>query len=223
MAVLWVLLVGLAYILAGLLALLGVLVVVPLEVRVAGAVAEESLEGRVVGRWGWGLIGVRATSAGGAGLYLVGVRIWRFSLSRTPQEREKRRQEKRAKRESKREKRRAEAGERASRAARLGWVKAHRRWLWRVGVRAVSALRLRLRVQGTLGLDDPADTFTLFELLGELGRLPGVELDLQRDYLDESLELDVELSGRVWLLAWVGVGLSMLVKPETWRALRAMP
>ena len=66
---------------------------------------------------------------------------------------------------------------------------------------------------------------------------PDVSMALRREILNEKPQLkalgmeglfrvyrlDAELSGRLWLLALVGVVLSQGLRPQTWRALRALP
>ncbi len=223
MTLLFVLLQVLGWMVGILAALLLLIVALPFDARAVGHLDDESIDGLLAVRWGWGLLAVRATPAEGFWLCVLGLRIWRIPVEEeTPQDEEAEVKAVETKAAGKEEK--PEKKEDATPAtAFLRWVKDERGWLLRTGRRAISALHLRLRLQGVVGLDDPADTFVLCELLALVDRLPGVAIDLERDYLDDTFELDLSLSFRLWLLELLGVSLTILLTRETWRALRAMP
>lgn len=198
-----------AYVLLALLALVALVVALPFHARARAEANEAALAGQLRVTWAWGVVSVRASGERGPALYVLGLRLARLSSAADTADK-KRRKPKQAK-------------DQAPAGARARWARQHRRYLMDVAGRMWRALRIRLHAQGVLGLDDPADTFVLFELLHQLERVPGVQLDLRRDYFDDTMDVEVELRGRVWLPGFAALALTLLVKPETWRVLRARP
>ena len=113
---------------------------------------------------------------------------------------------------------RADAFKRRFRAAAPHW-----RAFIDMGRRFARVMRLRVRVEGTIGLEDPADTVMFFALLRYLDSLSTrCELALERDYFDATLELDARIDVRVWPPRLALVGLGLLLNRETRRALLAV-
>ena len=78
-------------ILLWLLAIVGgfllLLVMVPVHIRATGSISGWSVDGRAEGRWGWGFVAVRAARGQGVGLYLLGLRLYRFEADDDKKER----------------------------------------------------------------------------------------------------------------------------------------
>ncbi len=198
-----------------LLVLLGVLlavVVLPFHVRGRAAVHDSSPTAAVRLHWAWGFLGFELSTSG-AFLRVAGLRVWRF------------RKRSKRDREEKAEKGEEEESDEKPKKPVLARLKAqwrHRQVLMRILARVARPLRLRLRISGVVGTGDPADTAMLLGALRLLAELPGVEVDVGCDWLDEELEIDVEGSARVWLLHLLGVAAAVLVVRENRVALRAV-
>ena len=181
----------LAAVLGLLLLVLAGLVLLPFHVEARGVVDDGDVDGRLQASWGWWLLALRLDTTG-LRLRLLGIPVWRMRGGGSGDEespRKRRRREKRA--ERRREKRRGP-----------GLLKV---WMHREGLRAllrgaISTFPVRGHLYGTVGLGDPADTATLFGLLAPLeARSQAVDLDLEPDWLDETLDLDGALVLRVWI------------------------
>jgi hypothetical protein len=196
----------LAAILWGILVLLGLLVAVPFHAQAVGSFHEAALDARAEIAWGWGALSLRV-ARGGPALHLFGLRLWRFS--------------KRGRREENR--REAKTGERSPTKKRpLRALVEHRRALTSIAARFARALRLRLRVAGVVGAGDPADTALLSSAARLLGALPGVDLALQWDWIDEELEIELDGRARVWIAHLLLTAVVVLLARENRAALRAM-
>lgn len=199
-----------------LLALLGVLlslVLIPFHVRGRAAVHDSSPTAAARLHWAWGLVGVEFSMAG-VFLRVLGLRVWRFR--KKPKDAQEKRDEEEDDEEERDEKTKQPV------LARLKAQWRHRQVLMRILKRFARPLRLRLRMSGVLGTGDPADTAMLMGALRLLSELPGVEVDVGCDWLDEEIELDVEGSARIWLLHLLGVAAAVLVVRENRAALRAV-
>jgi hypothetical protein len=184
--------------------LLLLLVLVPLHARAAGRVTLSGWSGWAELRWGFGLLKVRLDRERGAGLYLVGLRIYR--LRRRPQRPKKPREKKQG----------AGFGE------NLRWFLRHRATLIRLVRRLLRALHLRARLEGVAGLGDPTDTALLFQGIWALkGRR--LELRITPDWLDENLALQGTARSWVWPAELLGVLLGAYLRKETRTALRTAP
>jgi hypothetical protein len=191
--------------LAAVLAVLLVLLIVPIHVRAEGGIHGMSLSGKAAIRWGWGLVSVRMAPGSGFTLHVLGIRIWTFTGSDEPEP---------EKPEEPKKKGRKGPG--------LRWFLEYRRHAWKLLKRLLDTLRLRLRVTGELGLGDPADTALLAALLGELERSQElVELEVQPDWLDETIELDGDLGARIWPIHIGLILLGALLRKDTRRMMRA--
>ena len=207
-------------------ALFFLIVALPFDAWAAGHLDEQSIDGLVAVRWGWGLLAVQASTTEGVWLYLIGLRIWRIPVDQETAQKKKAEKTAVAKvdKRDKPEKTKPEkTKDRTPVTAILRWIRDERGWMLRTGGRLIAVLHLRLRLQGLVGIDDPADTFVLVQLLSLVDRLPGIEIDLERNYLNDTIDLDLSLGFRLWLLELLGVALSILINRESWRALRAMP
>lgn len=220
---------GLLWILLGVLGLaLAVLLLavsLPLHLQASGAVAADALRGALGARWAWGLLALRWASdrrAGRPTLHLLGLRVWTFRWRRAPTEKDaaKRKQHQ----EKRHEKKRASAAHRAERRRardNRGWIWRHRGTLWDLLRRLARSLRLRLRIQGTLGTGDPADTAALWSLGSALpAGGEAVRLEVEPDWLDTRLELQGCAGARLWGLSLVALALGALLRRDTWRMLR---
>jgi hypothetical protein len=207
-AVLLFLLTLAAWLLALTLGLVLVALLFPLELRVEGAVRDGEPSGLAAASWGLGLAALEASPEGLA-LRLAGAPVWRRSWSAL-------RRERRTERAAARPDERPAARERESAAprgeggGRFRAVLDHRRALLGMLARFAEALHLRLRVTGAVGLQDPADTAVLAQALELLGRVPGVELALELDWLDETLEGEAVGSARIWAPELAGVAVALL-------------
>jgi hypothetical protein len=178
--------------LAALAVLLALVVLVPFHARARGALHGESAAGAAEVRWGPGLLALRLSSADGLTVRLLGIPLPRFG-SRPGRRRWRGRR--RGRRERERGMREASRARKRPRAAAL---LRHRGALLRMAVRLARPLRLRVRIAGTVGTGDPADVALLAAIARAARDLPGLELDLEWDWVDEALELDGELSARIW-------------------------
>ena len=104
----------------------------------------------------------------------------------------------------------------------LRWFLQHRCTLTRFLGRLYRAMGVRARLEGALGLDDPAETAVLWGALMQLqALLPGLELAVRPDFLDEELDLRGRLRGRAWLLHLLVVLVGQLLRADTRRMLRS--
>lgn len=86
--------------------------------------------------------------------------------------------------------------------------------------RGVRALRLRLELSGTLGLDDPADTATLVAVGWLLDDASSMRIDLQDGLLEDTTQLFARASMRAIPARLALIGLSWLARSDTRRFLR---
>lgn len=194
----------------GVLLLLGLLM--PIGVGARGAFAPWRATGQIDLNWAWGLLGVRLSREKGTQLRLLGLYLPGF---RSSEEKKAKREEKKAKKREKKERKRA-AGKKRKRGARWAWRNR------RLVSRFARALHLGGTLRGTIGVGDPADTAELAVLLDPaLARLPGFETRLAWDYLDEVLELEGALRGRIWPAELAAILLVTLARGESRRALLA--
>jgi len=191
-----------------LLGLLLLVAAVPFHARATGAVHDGEVSGAVWIGWGWGLLSVNV-AAGGAAVRVAGVRVVRLDGRRG------------GKRSAPAEKERRDAGGERW-AGRLRRSVRARRPLLRMAARLARALRLRLRLAGSLGAGDPADTAALVALARLLEAVPGVELPLEFDWLDEVVELEAEGSARIWVAELAAAAAVLLLERENRAALRVV-
>jgi hypothetical protein len=180
--------------------LLLVVLLMPIQAQAEGRFVDGELDGRATLRWGFGAVTVR-TERGDAEVRLFGVRVRRGPAAAAAE-----------KPRPRRERRRSRRG--------LGWAMRNRGVLFDILRRALRLLHLRARITGTVGLGDPADSAMLFLILGEIERgVPGLGLAIDRDYLDEVLDLDGTVRGWLWPVAVVAFGLGLLLRRRTRRVL----
>ena len=208
MSILLAVLLWIAVVLAGLLLLV---LLVPLSVRAHGGVHGERAGGRLDVRWGGGVIRVTAGTEEIGRVRVLGLPLFRVGGGRR---REKPRPER------KKDERRKEKG--SQRRMRLGEAWGHRRTLWMAGRRMLGTLHLRGRIEGTVGLADPSDTAILHGLLATVGGGRRLAVDVDCDWMDETLELDGTLRGFVWPPQAAVVLLVLWLRRDVRRALRAL-
>jgi len=183
--------------------LIVVLLLVPLELRAEGRIAEDALDGELRVGWGLGLLGIRLSSRRPSGITLCGGRVAGLPRRVKPGEKE-----------PPKERRKSRRGTR--------WALQHRAGLQRALRRLGATLGLRLELSGRIGLGDPADTAVAAFILDVLERwMPGLHIDLGWDFLDEVLEVDGRGRARIWPVHLLGVGLALLLDGEVRSLLRA--
>ncbi|MBI5491096.1 MAG: DUF2953 domain-containing protein [Deltaproteobacteria bacterium] len=187
-----------------------VALLVPVSVRARGGVHGESTDGVVDARWGGGIVRLTIGSGEEGQVRVLGLPFFRVKGKPHPENKDE-------KDEKAKEK---EPGERRRKPG-AAW--GHRRTLWMAMRRLLRTLHLRGRIEGTVGLADPADTGILCGLLSTVGG--GSErfvVAVDCDWTDETLELDGTVRGLLWPLQVVAVGLALWVRRDVRRALRAM-
>ncbi len=208
---------ALAIIGLGLVGLLLALVLLPFRVRALGAVHGAEPAGGVRLEWAWGLVGFEAGNEGAA-LRLLWLRVWRFGARKKGATADE--EEKKKKKEEKKGKKKGKKKASGSVLARLRAGLEHGPALRRMLKRLAATLHFRLVARGVVGTGDPADTALLFGAVRALQELPGVELDLRPDWLDEELEIDARASVRIWIADLLVVVVALLLVRENRAALR---
>ena len=195
----------------GLGSILGLLLFVPLHLRAEGRIEGLSGSGRVRARWGWFVLIFDLASGSGARLRLFGLTLSRFKGRAQPSRASG---QKKKKKEKKKEKKKPGGG--------FGHFWRKRKTLLRLALRILATLHPRGRLQGVVGLDDPADTAWLDLALWQLrGRWQTFEVDVSCDFTDEALELDGEFKAWIWPIQVLFVGLLLMLNKRNRRALRA--
>jgi len=202
-----------------LLAVLGGLVLLflllPVHVSADGQANVVLIDGEAEARWAWGLVSLRLTPERGAWIHLLGRPVRRVRR-RASAHREDEADE--APEQTGETPRRRDTGGRRG----LGWMLHHRHALLRVVKRLYRAMGVHARLEGALGLDDPAETATLWGLLMQMqGWLPGLELAVRPDFMDEQLDLRGTLRGRIWLAHLLVIVVGQLLRADTRQMLRA--
>lgn len=219
-AILW----AVAAVLLSAVGLVLLVLALPLHLRVSGAVRDGEPSGVVRAAWAFGLLAGELTP-GGLAVRVAGLRVYRARLLDLFRKRRSRRKQK------EREGRIApeELGDRGERTAReergrskLDAFLEHRGALFRILRRLGGTLHLRLRIRGVVGLDDPADTIRLEKALAALGELPGVDMAVELDWLEETLEGEVVGTARVWVPETVAVAVALLLERRNRAAVRAL-
>ncbi len=187
------------------LGLVLLLLVVPLHLQADGFVGEDDLEGRVLARWGWWVLTFRADSGTGVDARVFGLRVWRYERRPDKPKREKKKKDK------------------PKKTRRQKAEKGGRFWQNRQAMaRFASTLLRAIPVRG-VGLDDPADTAALFGVLDRLGDWSeAIELDVEPNWIDETVEVGGAISVRLWPAHVLLALLWLLISDgETRRGVRA--
>lgn len=205
---------------AAVLGLVVLLVLVPFRARASASVHEGAPAGRARVDWALGLLSVEIDARRRGALRVAEIPVARFALGaasgRTKKDRRRRRpREGKREREAEREKKKAGA------LARLRAVLGERAAFQGMAARLARALHLKVRASGRVGTGDPADTAALGALAAALGTLPGVELALGLEWVEEALEGDLELAARIWIAELLVVAALLLLARRHRRALRA--
>jgi hypothetical protein len=199
-------------ILGALLGFVLLLVLLPFRAFAAGSVHDGLPAGAVRIDWGLWLLALELESSRRVTLRLLEFPVLRFRVgTKEPREEERRERARRPKPEKVRK---------AGAVQRLRAAYADRAAFGRMAARLVGALHLRLRGSGRIGIGDPADTVALAGLLAALAAAPGVELALELDWVEEALELELELAARIWIAEMLGVAALLLLDRAHRRALR---
>ncbi|MFO0745991.1 MAG: hypothetical protein U1F43_09995 [Myxococcota bacterium] len=209
----------LGWILLALAALLALLLVMPLRLRAEGAVDDEGWDGSARIAWAFGFLSLHA-DVDGMAFRIIGIPIMRRSWDDAA----RRAAARKAKALSKPPKKKAAKPKppREPRARRgLRWFLSHRGLLAKVAGRYVRALHLRGGVDGVVGMPDPSQTASVFQVLAALDALlPDGMLDVQVDWVEEVLDLEGRLGAWLWPLEVVVISLALVLDRKTWRALR---
>lgn len=197
-------------VLSALLILLLLVVLLPFRLRAAAAVRDGEPSGAAHVDWGFGLLGFGIDTGRRVQVRVAWLPVARFSMGRSGKA------ERRASAAKPEEKTRAKAGP----VARLRAALAERAAFQRMAARLLQALHLRLRAAGRIGPGDPADAAALFALLQLLRDLPGVELQVELEWVEEALDLELEAGARIWIAELLAVAAVLLVERPNRRALR---
>jgi hypothetical protein len=203
--------------LAVIYALLGLLLLVlllPFRAGAFGSLHDGEPSGVARVDWGFGLLGVELDTGRRVGLRVAWLPVARFTM-REKREKPESPPEK-AKPGKKVKKKQAKAGA----LDRLRAALAERAAFRHIAARIVRAVHLRARASGRIGTGDPADAAALFALLQLLRELPGVELELELDWVEEALDLEVEVGARIWIAELLAVAALLLLERPNRRALR---
>ena len=212
---------------SGLLAaMLVTLLALPISVCARGLVEGDRLWGELSATWAWGA--TRATWAPGRReITLLGRPLSSSALSKAASRWIRHRKSKATggeaggKPKSRTGPHRSKSQPWSIRLAQLGHLLGTVRILV---VRLVSALHLRLTVEGRAGLDDPADTAVAYTLVRNAARgLPArVEFLLEPDYVESRLDVRSRLSATVWPGELLLCLLLLLLRADVRRALWAL-
>lgn len=202
------------------LSLLGIGVVLlvllaPIEVAARGRLADDALEGEAEARWSRWLVVLRVGPGATARARVLGLTVWRTDdVFRGWGDDDAAGEKAQARRDEARRRRRP--------AEPLGCLGAdRRRALVRMARDAWRALHPTLRVRGTVGLGDPADTAWVVGAARALGahRPRAIEVDLRDDFLTARTDLEARLGA--WLVpievGWIA--LVWAIRPDTRRVL----
>ncbi len=177
-----------------LLLVVAALVLLPFHVEARGQIDDGDVDGRLQASFGWWLLALRL-DASGLRLRLLGIPLWRLrggDDARRSARREKRREKRRDKQ------RRRQTRDKTGPGLPTTW--RHREGLFELARGVIGALPVRGHLHGTVGLGDPADTAALFGLLAPLAaRGAAMDIDVEPDWLDETLDLDGAVTLRVWI------------------------
>jgi hypothetical protein len=105
---------------------------------------------------------------------------------------------------------------------RLMAFRRHRSHLMDMLGRMASTVGLELTISGTIGTGDPANDAWLLLAMRAAEELPGVQLHIDVEWLEEELECDVVGSASVWLIHVLALGAWLLIRRENRMALRAI-
>jgi hypothetical protein len=199
--------------LLALLALVLLVVALPFRASARGAALDGELSGSLRVDWAFGLLGLELAPEGAA-VRVAGLTIFRSRRSARWQ------RERQARSPGGDDDGQGEEG--GGGMAKLRAALRNRRPLFRMAARLLGALHLGLRLRGRVGTGDPADTVVLVGLLQAARALPGVQLEVEIDWLDEVLEGEAEGSARVWLAEVLAVAALLLLRREHRSALRAL-
>jgi hypothetical protein len=196
--------------------LLLLFLLLPVHVNADGQANIVLIDGEAEARWAWGLVSLRLTPERGAWVHLLGRPVRR--LRRRPSSTYQGGDDDEAKPQDQETTRPRSGGGRRG----LGWFLYHRQALLRVVKRLYHAMGVRARLEGALGLDDPTDTAVLWGVLMQVQAwLPGLELAVRPDFMDEQLDLRGTLRGRIWLAHLLVIMAGQLLRADTRQMLRA--
>lgn len=190
--------------------LLLALVMLPWALVAEAGLRDVTPSGSVQLRWGWRLVTVQVHPNEGLVVRLLGLAVYRRRWGSG-------RKDKAAaaeKKERKKKRTRYRKG--------LRWALQHRKALSEMLAQLVAACHPTGRLAGTVGLGDPAATAWATGLTAMLSsRCRGCELDLQWDWLDEVVDLELRAGG--WLVPahLLAIAVGWMVRGRTRRALFA--
>ncbi|MDH5490360.1 MAG: hypothetical protein OEY14_00150 [Myxococcales bacterium] len=197
---------------------LATLLLLPLRLLARGAAGDEELEGLAELRWGPSILSLTLASGLGLRVRLLGIPVYRRRTLGSEGDAA----ESRGSKEDERDERKRGSRERGWSERALGILR-DRREIASMGGQALRALHPRIRVAGTVGFDNPGFTAAAVVAVRELSRvLPDrIELELQEDFLEESLQLWARMSAWVVPAQLVWIGVVWLLRADTRRVLLA--
>lgn len=196
--------------------LVGLVVVMPLTFRVAGAADDDDgLSFKARAAWGFGLLAVHA-GIDGLVLRAIGVPVWRFRFGAERAERAERKRQKKERAKPKKPKREPE-GKRG-----LAWFLSRRHLIVTLVGRYLRTLHVRGEVAGVVGMANPDDTARLFQVLATMDAvLPEGVIAVEVDWVEEVVQLRARVGGWIWPPQIIVITAWLLLDRATWRALRA--
>lgn len=187
---------------------LAALVVVPARVTAFGDLEDEEADARAELLWGAGLLGARIDTERSLELLAFGRVVHRRTIDAGDRDDRKKAKEKKEKKD---------------RRPELGTLYEERITILEILRRLVAALRVRARIRGSVGLERPDHTAYLALLLEQLAAaLPGVEIDVGPDYLEQSVRLEASVDALIWPAELLIVSGGLLLQPKTRRLVRAL-
>jgi len=185
-----------------LVALAAALLLVPLHVTAFGEVEDLEAGGLLTLCWGWGLLEARLVPAGA-----VEIRVLDHTIRRTTI-RAFQRQGPRKERKP---------------GPKLGILVAHRATLREVLRSFATALRLRAKVWGRVGLERPDHTAWLAVVLDELGAaVRGIDVQISPHYIEPAFLVRGVVTALVWPVRLLGAAAELLARRETRQFLHAL-
>lgn len=201
-------------------AVVGLVLLMPLTFRAMGAANDDdglAWSARVA--WGFGLVTLRAGPAGLV-LRVVGVPVRRFGGEAGRGESKPKKAKKAKKAERAKDAKPTSDGAAGERG--LVWFLTRRHLIMTLVGRYLRALHVRGRIDGVVGMANPADTARLFQVLAAIDVvLPEGVLAVEVDWLEEVVQLEAKVSGWIWPLQVVAITAWLFMDRAAWRALKA--
>jgi hypothetical protein len=204
-------LLGMASTVLGLLlvATLG-LIAIPFHVTARAELDASEADAALDVWWCWGLLGIRLLPSAEAEISIAGRVVHRRSIERTGDV---------GKAESQRE---TQSQAKKSRSNTRVLIE-HRETILHISKRVAAALEPDAAIWGHIGLSQPEQTALLDFILRELDSIvPGIEIDIGANYIEESILLEGVLRVFVWPARLVVVGIELVSQRDTRQLIQAL-